>query len=489
MKSFSQIFHITLFILLITLTLKLQIQPAKSASTIITVPDDYTKIQWAIGNATIGDIIYIRSGTYYEHLTINKPLILMGENKENTMIDGSGKNQTIIQVTANNVTITGITVQNSSRTPGTSYAGIKISSNTCNITGNYITKTKIGIFVTSQKSTITKNIVKNNGHGIALHSSSEVIVESNNVSANTVGISLALSYNNIITNNKAVNSSIGGHGITLSDSFDNTIDANELANNFHGIWLSSSSNNSIVKNTIANNKLLGIELANSSNNTFYHNNFINNPKHIVIDNKSISIWNDKYPSGGNFWDTYIGVDETGDNIGETPYIINTNNQDNYPLITPAIWNYRNPVPIIWEGTIYPVAISTNSTISMFQFNQPQMQINFNTTGPPNTIGFCNVTIPKTLLNDNPWTITIDDQPPTNFTSTNNATHSFLYFTYTHNNTQTITIQGTSAIPEFPTLVTSPLTYIVIPATLTLTIAITLLQKHKEKNKKPNPNNN
>jgi len=308
------------------------------------VPDNYERIQWAIGNATAADIIFVRSGIYREHLKINKPLTLVGEGKETTVIDGNEENQTIIEVTASNVVITGITVRNSSRAAGTSYAGIKVSGHSCNITGNLVTQTKMGIFVTSQNSRIAGNTVTKNGQGIALYSSTEVRVEENTATANTVGISLALSTNNVIIHNRVMNSSSGGHGITLSSSsLDNTILENELVGNYHGMWLSGSPDNSIVNNTIANNKLLGIELATSSNNLFYQNNFVNNPKHIVIDSTSTDTWDHGYPSGGNYWHDYASIDEKAgpnqdqpgsDQIWDNPYIINANNRDNYPSTTP-----------------------------------------------------------------------------------------------------------------------------------------------------------
>jgi hypothetical protein len=54
-------------------------------------------------------------------------------------------------------------------------------------------------------------------------------------------------------------------------------------------------------------------------------------------------WDDGYPSGGNYWGDYKGTDlysrpyqnETGyDWIGDSPYVIDSNNIDRYPLIYP-----------------------------------------------------------------------------------------------------------------------------------------------------------
>jgi len=338
---------VTILLLLGILALRVNIQLARAEPGIIVVPDKYARIKWAIGNATAGTTIFVRNATYYEQLDVNKPLTLVGENRDSTIIDGN-KTGTVIKVTANDVVIRGFTIRNSNQSAVTSHAGIKISGQRCNITGNHITKNKIGIFVTSQKSRIEENRVINNGQGIALYDSSEVMVEANDVSANSVGISLAFSSNNIIVGNKAVNSSLGGHGMTLlSKSFNNTIENNEFTGNFHGMWLSSSFSNWIANNTIANNELLGIELASSSSNTFSHNNIINNPTPVRVDtqtpNKSVCIWDDGYDSGGNYWHDYTDVDERSgpnqdqpgsDEIWDNPYVIDENNKDRYPSVKP-----------------------------------------------------------------------------------------------------------------------------------------------------------
>ncbi len=70
----------------------------------IVVPDDYATIQQAVNAAQPGDTILIRNGTYYESLTISKPLTLLGESRYGAIINGTDA-PTVISVAADNVTI------------------------------------------------------------------------------------------------------------------------------------------------------------------------------------------------------------------------------------------------------------------------------------------------------------------------------------------------------------------------------------------------
>jgi len=115
--------------------------------------------------------------------------------------------------------------------------------------------------------------------------------------------------------------------------------------------------------------------------------------------------------------------------------------------------------IIWGEETFIVSVESNSTVYNFAFSQPDKEISFNVTGEDGTIGFCNVTIPKALLKGEPWTVLIDDAPVT-FTITENATHTSLYFTYTHS-THLIQIIGTWVIAPPP------------PPTYSLTITTTV----------------
>ena len=92
------------------------------------------------------------------------------------------------------------------------------------------------------------------------------------------------------------------------------------------------------------------------------------------------------------------------------------------------------------GVSFKVIIESNSTVSNFQLIPINKEIRFNVVGSSDTVGFCNVTIPINLLGD-PYIVQVDGLLLTPEETTNN-THSFLYFTYSHN-THTVKINGTT----------------------------------------------
>ena len=44
------------------------------------VPDEFTKVQWAVDNASAGDTIIVRDGTYIENVEVDKQLTIKSEN-------------------------------------------------------------------------------------------------------------------------------------------------------------------------------------------------------------------------------------------------------------------------------------------------------------------------------------------------------------------------------------------------------------------------
>jgi len=112
----------------------------------------------------------------------------------------------------------------------------------------------------------------------------------------------------------------------------------------------------------------GIYFFSSYNNSVYGNSFINNTKQ-VFDNVwnnpwlhqllSVNFWDNS--TIGNYWSSYNGTDNDGDGIGDTPYLINEDNQDNYPLM--------EPVPVIPEfpsWIILPLFLTVTLVITLYR---------------------------------------------------------------------------------------------------------------------------
>jgi len=214
------------------------------------------------------------------------------------------------------------------------------------VEGLNITRASIGIQLwMTNSSTITGNNVTNNVIGIDLRYSSNNVVSGNNITANqeiNYGIQVSYSSNNIISGNNIANNYFG---VQLLLSEDNSISGNNIANSNVGIWLEISSNNIISGNNIANSNRYGIQLRYNSNNRIFHNNFINNTFQ-VYSIESANVWDDGYPSGGNYWSDYAGYDGNLDGIGDAPYIIDSNNADNYPLISPFRSTYPKGYAVV-----------------------------------------------------------------------------------------------------------------------------------------------
>jgi len=123
----------------------------------IAVPTDYADIQDAISAAHWHDRVEVNLGTYYEHLTVNRPLKLVGENRSITIIDGNGTEK-VVRITSDNVTFSGFTIRNSGDKPldtGVSIYG----SEHVTFSGNTMTNTTLGIYLWNSNYT---NIYHNN---------------------------------------------------------------------------------------------------------------------------------------------------------------------------------------------------------------------------------------------------------------------------------------------------------------------------------------
>jgi len=371
----------------------------------IRVPDDFPTIQAGINAAAARELdVVVAPGTYPEHVVVNQSILLVGEDKETTVIDGTGT-ETVVNITADDVYLSGFTIRNGEQGIDlTNSSGCQVSGNKlinhsiCGITGggtgfkdNSITYNTVssssgsdGIRLQYANGTLIKgNVIANiSDWAIKIEESSDVIIEENNIS-NTLGIELYQSPDNIIRGNVISNSSgdaivlnssnrnvieeniENGGEIRLYQSHDNVVRGNVISNSSgDAIVLNSSNRNFIEENTLTDNggglyvdgenntifqnnivcNVYGVSIG-KPNNTIYHNNLIDNTNQVQLIDGSLgeNRWDNGYPSGGNYWSNYTGVDlksgpyqnVTGsDGIGDTPYVTDENNTDRYPLMEP-----------------------------------------------------------------------------------------------------------------------------------------------------------
>jgi len=286
----------------------------------------------------------------WSDFTLNRNITFTGDGlivmQDNIVIDGAGywlegseasHSKGIDLSNRSNVIITNIGIR------AFDYGIYLLNSSYNSIYENNARENAIGIAVTdfSAYNRVSENrATKNTRTGILLQYSSGNKVIANNVTENgQYGIELVSSNNNnIIENNPTANS---WSGIASYLSSDNNIYGNSITNNYDGIRVYNSSFNKVIANNMRENDRYGIYFRYAPFNTIYHNNFMNNFVQQAFCNNSINAWDNGYPSGGNYWSDYAGVDQKkgpnqdqlgSDGIGDTPYVIDVDNQDRYPLI-------------------------------------------------------------------------------------------------------------------------------------------------------------
>ena len=281
-------------------------------------PGNYSSIQSAIDNSNDGDTIYVYGGTYIENIVIDKKIRLIGEDRNDTIIDGGGQSDTVY-ISSSNVIVKNFTITRSA----SSAAGVDIEKSTEDNVVWYCTIKNCKIY--------------HNYDGILCYSWGDAVYHNfidNYISENLEdGIDL-VSGDNIIRGNTIVGN--GEKGIRIFGGDDNRVEYNFISNNrgdFRdgGIYLEHTSRTEICYNYIGCNPDYGIYLTESSA-SIHHNNILDNGDN-ARDNY-YNYWDDG--SEGNYWGDYNGNDGNGDGIGETPYnILGGYAQDRYPLVEPV----------------------------------------------------------------------------------------------------------------------------------------------------------
>lgn len=353
----------------------------------------YQGIQSAIDDSKTlnGNTIIVGKGTYYEHVMVSKSIVLVGENRDTTIVDGNGTGPVIL-VAANNVNITGFSVKNGE-------VGIRVD--------HY------------NNSVVSENDVLFNVDGIVVSYSNNSTIIQNNVRNSTQrGIFVTNSGNFVVKNNEVAFSQ-GSYGINSNASRSGLIFGNTAIGNYYdGIGVFDSAQCVVAGNSVSNSWLFGILVDSSNDSLVYHNNIVDNGIQASVSGLR-NLWDDG--AEGNYWSNHVGAGSYG--VGFSPYVIDMNNIDYFPL-TGLFRDFSTASGL-------DVAVISNSTIDSFAFIEPstiRMHVSSMTSGQ--TQGFCKLTIPHSLVPP-PYNITIDDHSVLYEVIYENSSFSIIYFGYAH----------------------------------------------------------
>ncbi len=280
---------------------------------------NYTRIQDAVDNASDGDTVFVFNGTYFESLNVRNGILLFGQDRDSTIIDGSHNIENVITITSPNVCIKGFTIRNSldyswaifSNSDNVSIMVNNIEHNSgaiyiqdcqnMTIKWNDITENHrqaIDLYNVSN-STISWNFIYGHytqylGAGIQLFLSKNITINDNTIHHNYFGVDcIDSSYTTIYSNEIKECESIA---IFFSKASWCNISSNILSSYIDGIYFSHHSNyNSVFMNDIHGSLRNDVNIASSFFNTVTHNNMEKKRNTASIFNSMFNRWDE------NFW--------------------------------------------------------------------------------------------------------------------------------------------------------------------------------------------
>ena len=239
----------------------------------------FAKIQDGVDAVAEGGTVSVGKGTYRENVGIQKSMDLIGDDKEETIINAQRKGCAIHIEGVKSGTVSGLTL---TRASGGWKSGLLLKS--------------------CANLEVRDNIIKNNEIGIRLEESRGITVEENRIHTNDTGIRYVRALKNHIRKNDFAEN---GYSVYGSNSWSNIFENNTMIPTIWGFSFDTNEKNSVVRNNyIDGNTYIACTPIRSSGCSYnlYENNTIvggNHPIWMAHDEGSIIAGN---AISGEYWD-------------------------------------------------------------------------------------------------------------------------------------------------------------------------------------------
>jgi len=390
----------------------------------------YQTISSAIAAAHPYDTVRVAAGVYEEHLSIDQPITLLGQ--EGAVIDGGGQG-IVITINATSV-VDGFTIRGSGTSQPMEHSGILAeNADGLVVTRNRFEDVLFGVYVkTSHGVSIRDNYIEGKdlpvprrGDAIRLWSSNggrvnsnvvrrardvviwfsdSAIVRDNYVTESRYGLHYMYSDDNYFEGNEFVDNDVGaflmysknltfrnnvfasargitGRGLAFKDTDNISASDNILIGNATGLLVDNSPTNEGVTNLFERNVVMfndvGVALLPSvHSNVFRNNDFLENMNPVAVSGGGTAAGNGWE---GNYWSDYVGFDANGDGIGDTPYVHERLSNDLFAkhkdlsifsmsLATSALDLVSRVIPLLQPT---PVVVDSHPILSQGDFRQTE----------------------------------------------------------------------------------------------------------------------
>jgi nitrous oxidase accessory protein len=332
---------------------------------------EYAAPAEALAAAAPHDTVRVAAGIYAGALTLERPVVLVGE--PGAVLDGGGKG-TAVTIASDSVVVRGFTIRDSGRSLDHDDAAVKLvrCKTGCRVEENHLVRPLHGIYLLesdgvvlagnridgnaalpenrrgnaihlfdSQANRIERNVIRDARDGMYFTYSGDNVVTDNDVSRTRYGLHYMYSNDNRFERNRFTRNAAGAaimlsrrlvfrdnvfadhvgyraYGVLLQTAYDIEAERNRFEGNLTGIFFDMSSRNTFHHNVIAGNGI-GIDMLSSSeDNTFHDNAIVGNRTAVrIAEGGGQNAWTKA--GRGNFWGDRSVFDLDGDGIGDRPY--------------------------------------------------------------------------------------------------------------------------------------------------------------------------